>query len=59
VRNNVGKGHITLTFEVIGRSEGNPNSGNLIRFWAKQIVRWEFGKTLTVDFEQLKVCAIP
>jgi len=43
--------------EVIGRSEANP--GNVIRFWAKQIVRLEFGKTLAVDFEALKVCVTP
>jgi len=50
-------GHLIVTFEVIGRSEANP--GNVIRFWAKQIVRLEFGKTLAVDFEALKVCVTP
>jgi len=54
VRNGEGRGHLIVTFEVIGRSEANP--GNVIRFWAKQIVRLEFGKTLAVDFEALKVC---
>jgi len=57
VRNNVGSGHLTVTFQVIGRLEGN--SGNLVRFWAKQIVRLQFGKNLNLDFESLKVCATP
>ena len=60
VRNNVGRGHITLTFEVIGRLEGNPNSGNPFRFWAKQIVGLEFRNTLQKpDWEALKVCVMP
>jgi hypothetical protein len=54
VRNGMGRGRLVVTFEVIGRSEANPR--NVIRFWAKQIMRLEFGKTLAVDFEALKVC---
>ena len=58
VRNNVGRGHITLTFEVIGRLEGN--SGIPFRFWAKQIVGLEFRNTLQKpDWEALKVCVMP
>ncbi|PYJ45127.1 MAG: hypothetical protein DME80_03860 [Verrucomicrobia bacterium] len=57
VRSGVGSGHLTVTFQVIGRLEGN--SGNLVRFWAKQIVRLQFGKNLNLDFESLKVCATP
>ena len=57
VRNGVGRGTITVTFEIIGRVEGNP--GNVIRFWARQIVRLEFGKNLNLDFEALKVCVTP
>ena len=59
VRSGVSSGQVTVKFEVIGRPEGNANSGNLIRFWAKQIVRFTFGKTLTVDFESLDVCVTP
>jgi hypothetical protein len=57
VRNGVGRGNIIVTFQVVGRSEGN--SGNVVRFWAKQIVRVEFGKNLKLDFESLKVCVTP
>ena len=57
VRNGVGRGHVTVTFQIIGRPEGN--SGNVIRFWAKQIVRVDFGKNLNLDFEALKVCVTP
>jgi len=57
VRNGVGRGHFIVKFEIIGRAEGNP--GNVIRFWAEQIVRLEFGKNLNVDFEALKVCVTP
>jgi hypothetical protein len=57
VRGGVGSGHLTVTFQVIGRLEGN--SGNLVRFWAKQIVRLQFGKNLNLDFESLKVCVTP
>ena len=58
VRNGVTRSNITVTFEIIGRPEGG-NSGNLIRFWAKQIVRLEYGKNLNLDFEALKVCVTP
>ena len=57
VRNGVGRGHVTVTFQIIGRPEGG--SGNVIRFWAKQIVRVDFGKNLNLDFEALKVCVTP
>ena len=54
VRNDVGRGTITVTFQIIGRVEGHP--GNVIRFCATQTVRLVFGKTLNLDFESLKVC---
>jgi hypothetical protein len=57
VRNGVTKSNITVTFQIIGRVEGNP--GNVIRFWARQIVRLDFGKNLNLDFETLKVCVTP
>ena len=57
MRDGVSRGHLTVTFQVIGRLEGN--SGNLVRFWAKQIVRLQFGKNLNLDFESLKVCVTP
>jgi len=57
VQSGVSRGQVTFKFEVIGRLEGN--SGNLVRFEAKQIVRFEFGKNLNLDFESLKVCATP
>ncbi len=57
VRNGVTRSNITVTFEIIGRVEGNP--GNVIRFWARQIVRLDFGKNLNLDFESLKVCVTP
>ena len=59
VRSGVGSGPVTVKFEVIGRPEGHPNSGNLIRFWVKQTVRLQFAKSLTVDFEALDVCVTP
>jgi hypothetical protein len=58
-RTSGGSCQLTVKFEVIGRLEGNANSGNLIRFWAKQTVRLHFAKTLTVDFEALDVCVTP
>jgi len=57
VRNGVTRSNITVTFEIIGRVEGSP--GNVIRFWARQIVRLDFGKNLNLDFESLKVCVTP
>jgi len=54
----VGKGDVTLTFGIIGRSEAN--RGNDMFFLAKQIVGLDFRNTnkppLIVDFEALKVC---
>jgi hypothetical protein len=57
VRNGVGRGNIIVTFQIIGRVEGNPGISS--RFWAKQIVRVDFGKNLNLDFESLKVCVLP
>ena len=57
VHGGVGSGQVTVKFEVIGHREGN--SGNLIRFWAKQTVRLHFAQKLTVDFESLDVCVTP
>ena len=57
VRNGVGRGSIAVTFQIIGRVEGNP--GVVRNFWAKQIVRVDFGKNLNLDFESLKVCVLP
>lgn len=56
VRNGVGRGTIAVTFQINGHVEGSP--GIVSRFWAKQIVRVEFGKGLKLDFESLKVCVM-
>ena len=57
VRNGIGRGTIAVTFQIIGHIEGNPEV--VSNFWAKQIVRVDFGKGLKLDFESLKVCVMP
>ena len=54
----VGRGQIVVKFEIVGRREGS--SGNLVRFWAKQVVGIKKdGNGVDADFDPLIVCVMP
>ena len=53
----MGRGQIVVKFKVVGRREGS--HGNLVRFWAKQVVGIKKDSNVDADFDPLIVCVMP